>query len=55
LAFAFPLIGRMIKLLGMYDGSLLVGVNVAGFLCFGLFYAAVYKITSEVYFRLVSQ
>jgi putative ABC transport system permease protein len=53
LSFAFPMIWKMMRFLGNFDWSLLLVVNVVGFLIFGLFYGLVYRVTSEVYYRLV--
>lgn len=54
LAFAFPLVWKIIQFLGITNLPLLILVNVGCFLVFGLFYAVVYKVTSEAYFGIVS-
>lgn len=54
LCFAYPLVRKMLYLFGIYNSRLVILVNVAGFLVFGLFYALVYRITSNAYFHIVS-
>lgn len=54
LAFAFPLIWKLIQFVGVRNLSLLIGVNVGCFLVFGVFYAVVYRVTSSVYYGIVS-
>lgn len=54
LAFAFPLIWKLIQFVGVTNLPLLIGVNVGCFLVFGLFYAVVYRVTSNVYYGIVS-
>jgi len=54
LAFAFPLVSKILALLMIYDIPLLIMVNVASFLVFGLLYILVYRVTSRAYFNIVS-
>lgn len=54
LAFAFPLIWKLIQFTGITNLPLLVWVNVGCFLVFGLFYGLVYRSTSNAYFDIVS-
>lgn len=53
-ACAFPMIWRMLQFLGVINLKLMIVVNLGCFLIFGAFYALVYRITSNTYFRIVS-
>lgn len=55
LAFAFPMVSKLLLLFGLKDKNLLIMVTVASYLIFGVFYAAVYRVTSRVYYRIVSR
>lgn len=55
LCFAFPFLWKILMLFGLLNLTLLIWVNVIGFLIFGVFYAAVYKLTAGVYYRIVSR
>lgn len=54
LAFAFPMIYKMLILLGLVNKVFLVMVTVGCFLLFALLYMLVYKITSRAYYSIVS-
>ncbi len=54
LAFAFPMVRKMLLLFGMANTELLTAVTAVCFLVFALFYAAVYRTTSRSYFSIVS-
>ena len=54
LGFAFPFIWRMLMLFGLNDLKLILMVIVICFIIFGLFYALVYRITSNSYYAIVS-
>lgn len=54
LCFAFPMIQKMLLLFNLTDIALLITTTVVCFLIFGLLYALVYKITSNIYFSIVS-
>lgn len=54
LAFAFPLIRKLLLLLGLNNLSLLILTTVICYLTFALFYLAVYRATSHSYFSIVS-
>lgn len=54
LAFAFPIIQKLLLLFNMFNVSLFVITTVISFLVFALLYAAVYKITSNAYYNIVS-
>jgi putative ABC transport system permease protein len=54
LAFAFPLVSKILALMMIYDIPLLIMVNIASFLVFGLLYILVYRVTSRAYFNIVS-
>lgn len=54
LAFAFPLVWKILQLFELNNKKLLILVTLGCFLVFALFYAAVYRITSNTYFGIVS-
>ena len=54
LAFAFPMIHKLLMLFCLYDLPLLLGITALTFVVFGLLYALVYRATSNAYYRLVS-
>ncbi len=54
LAFAFPLIHKILILFSLTDLNLLIFVTVCCFLIFALFYVLVYHITSKAYYAIVS-
>ncbi len=54
LCFAFPFISKILVLFGFDNTLLSIIVNLGCFAVFGLFYALVYKITSNVYYAIVS-
>lgn len=54
LAFAFPMVWKVLQFLGVTNLTLLLGVNIGCFLLFGIFYALVYKKTSDTYYKIVS-
>lgn len=54
LAFAFPILWKMLQLFGLTNMPLLIVVTLVCFLLFGLFYAIVYKLTAGVYYGIVS-
>ena len=54
LAFAFPLIQKILVLFSLTDRKLLILVTVCFCLIFAFFYVLVYHITSKAYFAIVS-
>lgn len=54
-AFAFPIISKLLKLFGLFNTPLLIGVTIGAFAVFAMFYAVVYKITSRSYYKIVSK
>ena len=54
LAFAFPLIHKILILFSLTDLNLLILVTICCFLIFALFYVLVYYITSKAYYAIVS-
>ena len=54
LIFAFPMIRKMLALLSLTDVALFMRTTLISFVVFGLFYAIVYRLTSRVYYRIVS-
>ncbi|MGN0294513.1 MAG: FtsX-like permease family protein [Lachnospiraceae bacterium] len=53
-AFAFPIVSRILLLLGLVNTKLLIGVTAACYLLFALFYVSVYMATSRVYYGIVT-
>ena len=54
LAFAFPIVSRLMVLFGLTNEKLLISVTAVSYLIFGLFYIIVYRITSGAYYNIVS-
>lgn len=54
LAFAFPIVSKLLLMFGLMNHVLLIMTTAACFVVFALFYAVVYKITSNAYYRIVS-
>lgn len=54
MAFAFPLISKLLMLFGLSNIGLLVAVTVGCYLVFSLFYVLVYAATSRAYYGIVS-
>ena len=53
LAFAFPMIRKMLMLLNLTNIRLFALTTVISFVVFALFYVLVYRITSNAYFHIV--
>lgn len=54
LAFAFPIIKRILLLFGLSNLPLLIITTLCCYVVFGLFYLAVYSVTSHSYLNIVS-
>lgn len=54
LSFAFPFIRKILYLFGFYNTSFLIWTTVISFCVFALIYAAVYKKTSNTYYKIVT-
>ena len=54
LAFAFPIIRKLLLLFNMSNTRLFVAAAAVSFMVFAIFYAIVYKITSNAYYNIVS-
>lgn len=54
LAFAFPLLRKLLYLFNLTNLRLLISTTVISFLVFALFYILVYRITSKAYYAIVS-
>jgi len=52
-AFAFPMVKRLLILLGLTNTPLLVCITVISFLIFAVLYILMYKLTSHSYYQLV--
>lgn len=55
LTFAFPLLWKMMQLFNLFDLPLAIAVTLVFFVVFVLFYAVVYKITSNSYYAIVNE
>ncbi len=55
LAFAFPLLWKIMRLFGSIDFSLFVRMTLFCYVVFGALYAAVYKMTAGAYYGIVSR
>lgn len=54
LTFAFPMIWNSLQLFGLHNLSLLILVTVLCFGCFAVLYCLLYRLTSQVYYSIVS-
>ena len=54
LCFAFPIIRRLLLMFNLWNTGILIATTVVCYLIFGLFYALVYRITSNAYYAIVS-
>ncbi len=54
LAFAFPMVSKLLTMFNLKNTGLLVFTTVASFLIFAVLYVIVYRITSNAYFRIVN-
>ena len=54
LAFAFPMIYKLLALFSLTNLELLILVTICCYLIFALFYVLVYRITSKAYYSIVS-
>ena len=54
LVFAFPMIRRVLMLFSLYNVSLFIRTTAISFVAFAAFYIVVYRLTSGVYYRIVS-
>ena len=54
LVFAFPMIRRVLTLFSLYNVGLFIRTTLISFFAFAVFYAVIYRLTSGVYYRIVS-
>lgn len=54
MAFAFPMIERVLRLFGLLNVRLFLAVTAGVFLVFALFYVVVYAVTSKAYISIIS-
>ena len=54
LAFCFPLLKKMLNLLGLTNDNLFLGVTLICFAIFAVMYILVYILTSKIYYKIVS-
>ena len=55
LAFAFPLVWKLLQLFYLKNLGLVIWVTAASFVVFALIYAIIYKITAGAYYKIVSE
>lgn len=55
LAFAFPIVSKLLMCFGFNDKGIFALVNVVCVLVFALFYVIVYRITSKSYYNIVNE
>lgn len=54
LAFAFPILWKLLQLFSFHNMTLMISVTAATFILLALIYALVYKITSRAYYTIVT-
>ena len=54
LAFAQPMVWQILQLFGIQNLKLFLGVTGTALLVFALLYCAMYRLTSNAYYRIVS-
>ena len=54
LCFAFPFLWKIMMMFGLNNRTLIIAITVICYIIFGIFYAVVYKIISNLYFHIVS-
>lgn len=54
LAFAFPMVSKLLATFGLMDQRFLVAITAGSFLVFSLIYLVVYRITSNAYYTIVN-
>ncbi len=54
LAFAFPLVWKLLMMFNLHNKLLIMLVTICSFLIFTLFYVVVYRITSNSYYKIVN-
>lgn len=55
MSFAFPIVSKMLKGLGLVNTSLYITCTLGSFFVFAVIYVLIYSITAKVYYRIVSQ
>lgn len=54
LCFAFPFLWKIMMMFGLNNRTWIIAITVICYIIFGIFYVVVYKITSNLYFYIVS-
>ena len=54
LSFAFPIVKKLLALFNLRNTPLMLTIMVVAVLVFGVFYALIYRVTSNAYFSIVS-
>ncbi len=55
LAFAFPLVWKILQMFSLTNLWFVIGVTVAAFLLFATFYSLIYKLTARAYYKIVAE
>ena len=55
LAFAFPLVWKILQMFSLTNLWFVIGVTAAAFLLFAAFYALIYKLTARAYYKIVAE
>ncbi len=55
LAFAYPMIAKLLMLFGIYNKGLFMTTTLISFAVFAAFYIVIYKVTSNTYYNIVSE
>ena len=55
LAFAFPLVWKILQMFSLTNLWFVIGVTVAAFLLFAVFYCLIYKLTARAYYKIVAE
>lgn len=54
LAFAFPMVWRILQLFNFTNLKLMILITIAAFLIFAVFYSIIYKLTARAYYHIVA-
>lgn len=55
LAFAFPLVWKILQMFSLTNLWFVIGVTVLAFLLFAAFYCLIYKLTARAYYKIVAE
>ena len=55
LAFAFPLVWKILQMFSLNNLWFVIGVTAAAFLLFAGFYTLIYRLTARAYYKIVAE